>query len=70
MTQVCLATSEDAHCPPGSILHICLQSIFKFVFLIVHSVILLCWSILYTRHLLHVCPSSVALPEVSSMFPC
>ncbi len=45
-----------------------------FVILMVHTVILLCWSVLYTRHLLHVClswerdPSSVALPEVSSIF--
>ncbi len=54
-----------------------LKSICNFVILIDHTVILLCWSILYTQHLLHVCPSwerdpsSVAHLNVSSIFfPC
>ncbi len=76
VAQVCLtapwrcSTSSQVH-----ILNECLQSMYNFVILIVHTVILLCRSILCTRHQLHVCPSwesdpsSVALPQVSSNPP-
>ncbi len=48
VAQVCLATPEVARHLPGSILHICLQSILNFVILIVRTVILLSVCIVHT----------------------
>ncbi len=39
---ICLVTPEVAQHPPESILHICLQSMYNFVILIVQYRILLC----------------------------
>ncbi len=60
------STSSRIH-----ILHMCFPSKILSCWLLI---VLLCWSVMYTRYLLYVCsswerdPSSVALPDVSSIF--